>query len=486
MVLKKWFAFRSVLLKGLQWSFLSTAFTSIAGILYFAIASRFLDPSDFGIFSISLLFLGFIDFFSGAGASAVIIQDKKLSQLQYSTFFWFNLILGLAWSIILFFSSSIIAAYFKNDDLIMVVQVISFTAFFQSVSLLHNNILRKEILVSTLEKIDMAGSFIQTVLGIALAVRGYGFLSLPLAYAVSKLFISAANVWVGRLYFWPSLQFHLPSIKQQLSLGSFQILEKVFNYIRANADKFFIGKFLGTESLGWYSLAQKIIDLPLSKINPGLNKILFPYFSKLQYRPSVISNIYYEVIAFIISLVIPVLIYVLLFAPTLVNLLFGQGYEPVVTVLRLLSILGLLRSISNIGGNILNALGKFRVGFIWNFWWALSLVCILYLSVLNNVNLNQITAIILIANVFSFFAWHTIINAYISLPFKNLLLKFITASLISSAVLITGFILNYWSGSVIFEYPMFIFSLLLAMALVYWQTKPYFQYFISKSVKTYQ
>lgn len=482
--MKRWFAFRSVLLKGFQWSLISTAFTSIAGILYFGIASRFLEPSDFGIFSLSLIFLGFIDFFSGAGASAVIIQDKKLSQLQYSTFFWLNLVLGLGWAIILFFFSSIIADYFKNEDLNIIVQIISVTAFFQSISLLHNNILRREILVSKLEKIDMVGSFIQMALGISLAVGGFAFLSLPLAYAVSKIFIAIANIWVGRLYFWPSTLFHLPSIKPQLSLGSFQILEKIFNYIRSNADKFFIGKFLGTDSLGWYSLAQKIIDLPLSKINPGLNKILFPYFSKLQFRPLVISNIYMNVIALIISLVVPVLLFVLFFAPTLVSMLFGHGYEPVVPVLQLLSILGLLRSISNIGGNILNALGKFKVGFIWNFWWALSLVCILYISVLFNVNLNQITCIILFANIFSFFAWHTIINTYIRLPFKDLILKFMSVSLISASVLIIGFMLNYWSGSVIFQYVSLIFSLVLTTSLVYWHTKPYIQYFISKTDKT--
>ena len=110
-------------MKGLRWSFLSTAVVSVLSVLYYALLTRYLTPDDFGLFSVGLIFIGFMEFFSGAGVSAILIQEKKVSDEQFSTFFWINLLIGLFFSLLLVLIAPVIAVFFKDEKLVSLLYI---------------------------------------------------------------------------------------------------------------------------------------------------------------------------------------------------------------------------------------------------------------------------------------------------------------------------------------------------------------------------
>ena len=112
-------------MKGLRWSFLSTAVVSVLSVLYYALLTRYLTPDDFGLFSVGLIFIGFMEFFSGAGVSAILIQEKKVSDEQFSTFFWINLLIGLFFSLLLVLIAPVIAVFFKDEKLVSLLYILS-------------------------------------------------------------------------------------------------------------------------------------------------------------------------------------------------------------------------------------------------------------------------------------------------------------------------------------------------------------------------
>lgn len=457
------FFFRSLFLKGLRWSFFSTVVISVSSVLYYAVLTRYLSPEDFGIFSVGLIFVSFMEFFSGAGVSAILIQEKKITTEQLSTFFWINTAIGLFFSLLLFLSAPFMAAFFKNEKLIPLFHILSVAPLLNALALLHNNILRREIQIAVSEKIEIITNLVHISFGLYLAMSGHTYLSLPLAFVISRLTSFIGYVWVGNAYFKPSFLFRYGSVKNQLSLGSYQVFERFFNYLKANIDKFLIGRFLGTESLGYYSLAQRVIDFPLSKINPALNKVLFPYFSRLQERPKIISKLYTNVITFLTITVTPVLLFVILFAEEIVLVLFDTSYTNIIFLIQILSVLGLLRSFSNIGGNVLNALGKFKVGFYWNLVWSVSLTLILLVSLRFEIDLTAFTLIVFLANFASFFAWHGIIYRYIQIPAMTLMLRFFIVSVTSFGFIsLMKFFTAFWPP----QWPQSILLILAAGILI--------------------
>ena len=463
--------FRSVFMKGVRWSFLSTVFLSLSGILYYAVLARFLTPADFGLFSVGLIFTGFLDFFAGAGISAVIIQEKKVTSEQYSTFFWINLIVGLSLSLLLILFAPFISTFFQEIHLRKILYILSATVLLNAFSLLHNNILRKELQIADTEKIEMFATISQIGTGVLLAINGFSIYSLPLAFFVGKVISGFGYLWLGKKYFWPSFTFCYQSVKPQLKLGTFQVLERFFNYLRANSDKFLIGKFLGTSDLGYYTLAQKLIEFPLSKINPALNKILFPYFSRLQNRPKIISKLYVNVTTFLMIAVSPFLIFVLFFAKDIVDIILGENYHNIAPLVQILSVLGLLRSFSNIGGNLLLSIGKFQVGVIWNFWWSIIISVIIYIGLSYQADLIDITYIIFWANFVSFFLWQTII--YSNLPFSVILLtgRLLLSLLFSFIISYLFYFCNPHVSEIFSQKIRMIFYLLLITLLVFYTLK---------------
>lgn len=425
-------AFKSILHKGLQWTFVSTLLLSVLGFWFYILLARYLDPKDFGLFSVCLIILGFLDFFSGAGLSAVLIQEKKLSGLQLSTFFWINLGTGVVLGLILAGIAPLIGAYFNDKILVNLIYIIAIIPVLAGTSLLHNNLLRREIQIEKAEKAEVTGMVVQLITGFIFALNGMGVYTLPTSYVCGKSASGIMYFFFGWKYYHPVFEFEYASVKLQLSSGKYQVFEKFFNYVRANVDKFLIGKFLGADALGYFTLAQKLIEFPLSKINPGLNKILFPYFSRLQHRPLIIAKLYKNIITYLMAIISPFLLFLLFFAREWVSILFDEKYYAIAPLIQILSVLGLLRSFSNIGGNLLIALGKFKVGFIWNFWWALIISCIIYISMFFTRDLVEITYIIFWANFISFFIWHYIIYQYVTFPYKTLITRFILSMLYST------------------------------------------------------
>lgn len=471
--------FKSLFLKAMRWSFVSTFVVSLLSLLYYAILTRYLTAEDFGIFSVGLIFIGFMEFFSGAGVSAIVIQEKRVSKEQFSTFFWINIILGLFFSLSLLVLAPFIAGFFENEKLISLFYILSVAPLLNGIALQHNNILRREIQIAVSEKIEISATLVQIILGIYMAYSGFTYVSMPLAFVISRLISCIGYLWVGLSYFRPTFTFRYKSVKPQLSLGSYQVFERFFNYLKANIDKILIGKFFGTESLGYYSLAQKVIDYPLSKINPSLNKVLFPYFSRLQKRPKIISKLYSEIITFLAITVTPVLMFVIFFAEEIVPVLFDTSYENVAVLIQILSLLGLLKSFSNIGGNVLNALGKFKVGFYWNLIYFVCLTLILLVSIQCKINLTELTLIIFFSNFAAFFAWHSLIIRYIKLPYLNLMLRFLLILVLSFLIvyLLKSFII-FWPA----QWPQYLMLSTFFSLLVLITT--YFTVFLIKKQKT--
>ena len=118
------------LTKSLYWSVASKLASS--GLLFLSsiILTRYLNPNDFGIVALSLIYIGFINLFVDAGFGQAIIQKKDVSQLELSSCYWFLMAFGLLAVLITYFSVPLISVFFNNSDIkdIVVFQSLMFLA----------------------------------------------------------------------------------------------------------------------------------------------------------------------------------------------------------------------------------------------------------------------------------------------------------------------------------------------------------------------
>ncbi len=157
---------------------------------------------------------------------------------------------------------------------------------------------------------------------------------------------------------YPHFAFNLIKIKRVVNRGKWITLYGIFDYLYSQSDNIIVGRILGIAPLGLYQNAYKISTAPLSEIGNVFFRVTFPVFSKisneaLRLKAAFIKN---TLVNFVLMSMTGIVIYV--FATPIVQILFGKGWEQAIPVVKLLSILGVVRGIASSVGSLLIAKEK--------------------------------------------------------------------------------------------------------------------------------
>lgn len=143
--------------------------------------------------------------------------------------------------------------------------------------------------------------------------------------------------------------------------------ERTITYFNFQIDTLLIGKLLGVEALGIYTIAKQIIMKPALIFNPIITKVTFPMMAKIQDDIPRLKNIYLKTINYLSSVNFPIYAFIFIFAHDIVMIMFGEKWVEAVYIMQILSIWGAMRSTGNPVGSLLLARGKANWGFWWNF-----------------------------------------------------------------------------------------------------------------------
>ncbi|MBI3680134.1 MAG: oligosaccharide flippase family protein, partial [Acidobacteria bacterium] len=156
----------------------------------------------------------------------------------------------------------------------------------------------------------------------------------------------------------PRLCFQRSHLRGFVRFGLYQIGDRITNYIWSNADYMLVGRILGSGPLGIYRLAYETVVRPLATVNPILNAVAYPVFSKRQEDDEKLRAGLKEMIQIIATIVFPMMAGLFVLAPLAVEVVFGPKWMPVAALIQILSPLGVLRSLLNPVASLLIAKGR--------------------------------------------------------------------------------------------------------------------------------
>jgi len=136
--------------------------------------------------------------------------------------------------------------------------------------------------------------------------------------------------------------------------------------IRKELDTLLIGKFLGTELLGIYSVMKNLLVRPYTLINPLITNVTLPLMSKLQSTKSELKKIYLEQINALTTVNAFIYIFLGVFAFQFVLFYYGAEWREHVLSFSIIAVTYLLISIANPVGSLVISTGRADKGFYWN------------------------------------------------------------------------------------------------------------------------
>ena len=351
---------------GVKWTSLSSITIAILQLVQISILARYLSPKDFGLMAIVMVVINFSRIFSDMGISNSIIHHQKNSKEQLSSLYWLNIFLGTILSLILMLVSPLISEFYNEPELTTLLGVVSISFVISSFGNQYRILFQKELQFNFIAKIEIIASSVAFIVGVLSAINNLGVYSLVYASLTQTTVASLLFLLFGIHIHRPLFIFKYSIIKEYLGFGMYQTGQSTLNYFNSQFDVILIGKLLGPEILGIYSVVKQLAMKPAQIINPIITKVAFPILAKVQNDKNRLKDVYLKTINNITS--INFLIYILMFilAEPIILIFFGEKWRESIPIFQILSIYFMIRSIGNPIGSLVMATGKVHLEFWWN------------------------------------------------------------------------------------------------------------------------
>lgn len=352
--------------KGVKWTSISTIFLTLIALGKIAILSRFLEKSDFGIMALITFVMAFIELFNNMGMTTAILSKNNISKKQYDSLYWFNWMISIIMYIILISISPLVASFYQEPDLVYLIPIVGVNLLTSAIGKQFKTIEQKNLKFSSISAIEMITAFLSIILSTILAYQGYGVYSLVYSLILQITLSNILFFIIGKRKYGLSFFYRFSEVKPFLRIGLYQVGAQFINYFNRDMDILIVGKLLGTEVLGGYSLARDLVRKPSAVIDPIVSRVGAPALSSLSDDKNRLKESYLNMTKILSSITIPLYIGIILFAYPIVVILYGEKFLNIVILVQILSINMIFRTIGGNVGNLVIATGRTDLDFKWN------------------------------------------------------------------------------------------------------------------------
>jgi O-antigen/teichoic acid export membrane protein len=311
-------------LRSVKWSVLMELVSRVSSPLIFIILARLLTPTDFGVLATAMIAISLAQAFCDASLAKALVQSKEPPENIAHVAFWTNVLVAVIAYAVLFLTAPSLSLFFQNPITEPVLRVAGFQIIIVSLSSVHQALLVREFRFRQLFWIKSLTAFVPGLISIPFAASGYGVWALVMGSLAGHLL----NLW----FFWhqspwrPRMQFDLEAAKKLYPFGFWTAGEGLALWFFGWADNVMVGKFLGTASLGVYTVAWSISTILFGALVNPLLPVLYASFSRLQNDRIGLHAMFTNANRIIMALTLPLGTGLLLLGPDLALFFFGSHW----------------------------------------------------------------------------------------------------------------------------------------------------------------
>lgn len=347
---------KNKVVSGSAWTLFANISSQAISFLVTVVLARLLAPEDFGVVAISAVFIGVITLFQDVGMGAALIQRKDIDEDYLSTSFSVSLLAGALLAALVAVISPLVAAFYKETVLRDILLVSSLGFLLSPFTSIHTSILSRRLEFKKVALITLGTQAVSGSISVGLALSGYGLWSMVLGKIFSQPILIPV-VW--HVVKWrPRPRIIRKCFTDLFGFSSHLLGFNLLNFFARNLDNLIIGKYLGAQQLGYYSVAYNLMLKPLQLISWSVGKVLFPVFSSIQDDPEQTRAVYLKIIRSISLVTFPMMTGLFMVAEEFILSVYGETWRPAILPLKLLCAVGAIQSIGTTAGVIFNSQGR--------------------------------------------------------------------------------------------------------------------------------
>ncbi len=348
---------------GVLWSTVQRFGTMVITFASNIVLARLLSLEDFGCIAMLMIFISLANTFIDGGFGSALIQKKQPTQTDYSTIFYWNIALSVVLYIVLFLGAPLVARFYRLPLLTDVLRVQGIVLFFNALSIIQQNQLKKQLQFKKLSVVYIFSAIISLIIAIMLAYHGWGLWSL-VVQQISISVLHSVLFWIVG-HWHPLFVFSWKSFKELFGFGGFMLLSTLFSTFSNEIQGLLVGRMFNPATLGLYNQAYRLEGSAATATSSIIDQVTYPVLAQLQDDKQTLQAAlkrFIQIPAYICSLVMMILIVV---AKPLIILLFSAKWIDCVPYFQILCSAGLAVCLQGSANNSIAAIGKSKVFFTW-------------------------------------------------------------------------------------------------------------------------
>ena len=329
------------------WRFAERCGAQCVAFVVSIVLARLLLPEDYGTISLVTVFTAILNVFVDSGLGNALIQKKKVDDVDFSTVFYFNIVVCCALYLLMFFIAPFIAKFYGRLELIPVIRVLSLTLVLSGVKNVQQAYVSRNMIFKLFFYSTLCGTVGAAIIGIVMAYLGFGIWAL----VAQQLFNATTDTFVLWITVkWrPKGLFSLKRLKSLLEYGWKLLLSALINTGYENLRALIIGKM--------YSSSEDSYVI-VSNVNSSIDSVLFPVMSSVQDDREAVKQMTRKSIKTSVYIMAPLMMGLAFMADTVVRLVLTDKWLECVPFLRIFCITFMFYPIHTANLNAINAMGR--------------------------------------------------------------------------------------------------------------------------------
>lgn len=342
--------------KGVAWSGIDNVAQMGVTFLVGIVLARLLSPDDYGLIGLITIVTAVCTTLVNGGFSTSLIRKKDATDDDYNTVFIVNLGMSLLLYGIIFFCSPFIADFFEREELTSLTRVSSIGLIIGALSLVQSARLTKRIDFKSQTKITLTSSITSGIIGIAMALLGYGVWSLVFqqlsAQILRTILLWFVNKWI------PKFRFSRESFHNLFGFGWKMMLSGLLDTVWKELYQVVVGKFYSPATLGQYTRSKNYSQLLSSNLTNVIQRVTYPVLSNIQDDKERMVKAYRKMITTTMFITAISILFLGAIAEPLIYCLIGAKWHEAATYLPLICITGSTYPLHAMNLNMLQVQGR--------------------------------------------------------------------------------------------------------------------------------
>ena len=307
----------------------------------------------------ALVVLGAVEALTATGFDTALMQRAGDIDAFYDSAFTVQLLRGIALAIFVWLVAPMASIFVNAPILTSVLRAIAVILLLRGLANPAKLRFYRELRYETLFWWSVPEIAVGLGLSIALgfALRNVWALVIP-AIAAQAVAVIVSYVLARRR---PRLALERSRLRELVRYSKWVFGTHVMTFLSLQGDNGFVAKMLGIGSLGFYQVAFRVAELPVTGVTQVLNQVALPTLSGLQVERPRLRSWYAGAQSLILIIHGAFVVLILLAGRPLVHILLGATWMPIVPVLRILVVAMWIRSIVDFSGTLFNAVGEPRL-----------------------------------------------------------------------------------------------------------------------------